>query len=103
MTMVKIPYPLTQCNTLGFILLFRFWTKLKGFGFKMMFTRPRMMVMLIAYAICKFAKMQNDILGARCSFGVLKCSLEAQNGHTGAQLHSDSTKCTPIVPNTPMV
>ena len=29
--MVKIHYPLTQCNTLEFILLFRFLTKFKVF------------------------------------------------------------------------
>ena len=61
------------------------------------------MVMLIRCAILKFPMMQNEVLGARgsfgsyekwgpteaskCNFRVPKCSLEAQNGHAGTQIH----------------
>ena len=74
------------------------------------------MVMLSGYVIQKMPIMQKGILGARCgfgstaeqgglkaprcSFGVLKCSSEAQNGHEGIQVHPNSAKCALIVPNT---
>ena len=35
----------------------------------MMFRGLKMMIMLVGYAIWKFPKMKNDILGARYHFG----------------------------------
>ena len=69
MTMVKIHYPLTQCDTLKSILLLGFLTKFKGFGFKMMFWGLKMLVMLSGYAIWRMPRVQNQILGARHGFG----------------------------------
>ena len=63
--------------------------------------------------------MQNEVLGARgffgsygksgpteaskCNFRVQKCSLEAQNGHAGTQIHFNTTKCVLTTPTTPNV
>lgn len=69
MTMVKIHYPLTQCDTLKSILLLGFLTKFKGFGFKMTFWGLEMLVMLSEYAIQTMPRVENEILGARHGFG----------------------------------
>lgn len=59
MTMVKSHYPLTQCDTLKSILLLRFLTKFKGFGFKMTFWGLKMLVMLSGYAIWTMPRVKN--------------------------------------------
>ena len=69
MTMVKIHYPLTQCDTLKSILLLGFLTKLEGFVFKMTFWGLEMLMMLSGYAIWTIPMVQNEILGARHGFG----------------------------------
>ena len=55
-------------------------------------------------AICHFGSNAEwwGTKAPRCSFRVLRCRLEAQNGHIGAQICFGSTKCDPKVPNIPM-